>query len=57
MEQSLYSILVALASRTNSLSYDELMTALNITNEKELEGFIIESIYQDVIKVIFRCSI
>lgn len=53
MEQTSQSILVSLASSTNIISYDKLMDSLNIKNEKQLEEFLIESIYHGVIKVNF----
>lgn len=57
MEKTPQSILVSLASSTNIISYDTIMNALNIRNERQLEEFIIESIYQGVIKVNFIKSI
>lgn len=46
-----YEILVSLASKNSMLSYEELMSALMISTEMELEDFIIQTIYQDIIQV------
>ena len=47
-----YGILVSIASKNRVVPYDLLMTSLGIGNERELEDFIIQAIYQGIIKVL-----
>lgn len=47
----LEKILVSLASRSNFITYDELINALGIDDICNLENFIINAISQEVIKV------
>ncbi|KAL7071929.1 hypothetical protein ACQ4LE_008801 [Meloidogyne hapla] len=47
---SQHEILVSLASKNRIVPYDLLMTSLGIGNERELEDFIIQAIYQGIIK-------
>uniref|UniRef100_A0A915DMR2 PCI domain-containing protein n=1 Tax=Ditylenchus dipsaci TaxID=166011 RepID=A0A915DMR2_9BILA len=50
VESDPQSILVSLASSKKVVSYDELMDSLKIDSERQLEDFIIQSIYQDIIQ-------
>jgi hypothetical protein len=51
MVQDQYKILISLASQYDTVPYDLLMTSLQIGSERELEDFIIQAIYQDIIQV------
>jgi hypothetical protein len=51
MVQNHHEILVSLCSKNSTVSYDLLMSALGIGTERELEDFIIQAIYQDIIQV------
>ena len=53
MVQDLYATLVALASKSSVVPYDRLMAALGINNERQLEDFVIQAIYQDIIQVFY----
>jgi hypothetical protein len=47
----LNGVLVSLASQHSTVPYDMLMSALGFENERQLEDFIIQAIYQDVVQV------